>query len=169
MVLRSGFDAETIVLISDAHMKTMSTKAAEEYAAQDHPKDELQRRYHAGDPDMEECLMVNIGRRGEQQSEFISLPYVRDRVSNHIRWLASRTTRKPTGVIPEFLAHIMSETPLIDDDSNDIRSVRRVAEQHGFTRERTLFHTGRVAMGFLVSRGYLVDDRISDTHPEWIE
>jgi hypothetical protein len=173
-LLRIGIDPDVVVVIGDACVRNMSNEDHETHG--EIPRDELHRQYQAGAGDVEECLMVNVARRGDQVIEFNLITYVRDRASGQIRWLnpwrmheEKDDDGKPaeiSGVIPNALKAIMEELPLIDRQESVL--LKEVSNRMGHKRDRFLFHTARVTMQWLKEQGYLVDDRISSEHPEWI-
>jgi len=168
-ILRHGAGADSLVLILDAHVRTMDKDGEDEFL-KNYKHGDMQR---ACDEEgacelglISDCLVCHrIDKDGKIDCTVMTYSYHGE--GTEFKWTdeGEKYPKDMTGVggyIPDVLREIMAKPTFTENDK-----LMKTAREHGFEEERIFYHTARATFQLLMENGYYLIDMLSGKHPEW--
>lgn len=170
-ILRTGAGADALVLILDAHVRSVDAEKGDEFL-KNYKHGDMQR---ACDEEgacelgiISDCLICHrIDKDGNISMKI--LPYSYHGKGTDFKWTEPDPKHETDGVhfegtVPDVLRKIMSEETFSDNEA-----LMKTAREHGFDEERTWYHTARATFQILTEGGFYLFDLLSSRHPEWCD
>lgn len=168
-ILRTGAGADALVIILDAHVRSVDTEKGDEFL-KNYKHGDMQR---ACDEEgacelgiISDCLICHrIDQNGNISMKI--LPYSYHGKGTTFKWTEPDPKHEADGVhfegvVPETLRKIMAEGTFQENEG-----LMNTAREHGFDEERIFYHTARASFQILTDNGFYLFDLLSSKHPEW--
>lgn len=174
-MLRHGAGADSLVLIFDAHFRSIDPDKGDEFL-KNYKHGDMQR---ACDEEgacelgiISDCLICHrINDKGEISMKI--LPYSYHGKGTTFKWTDADPRYetegvKFDGVVPDVLRKIMSGRSRRDTFFEN-QGLMQTAKDHGFgfDEERIFYHIARATFQVLREKGFYLFDLLSYKHPEW--
>jgi hypothetical protein len=170
-ILRTGAGADSLVLILDAHVRSVDAEKGDEFL-KNYKHGDMQR---ACDEEgacelgiISDCLICHrIDSDGKISMKI--LPYSYHGKGTTFKWTDPDPKHDSEGIkfegtVPDVLRKIMAEGTFATNEK-----LMGTAKEHGFSEDRIFYHTARATFQILRERGFYLFDLLSSKHPEWCD